>query len=72
MVHGTGQVIANRIQVDRVVEPRRERGHGLAGGFLGEGRRGTGRVALGGCVPLFGPSCRKGGHVATVGTVVRR
>jgi hypothetical protein len=31
LVHDTGQVIADRFQVDRVFQPGRERGHGLIG-----------------------------------------
>jgi hypothetical protein len=31
LVHGPGQVIADRVEVDRVFQPRRERGHGLVG-----------------------------------------
>ena len=31
LVHDTGQVISDRIQVDCVFQPGRERGHGLVG-----------------------------------------
>ena len=30
-MHDTGQVITDRVQVDPVLQPRRERGHGLVG-----------------------------------------
>ena len=31
LLHDTGQVISDRVQVDRVFQPGRERGHGLVG-----------------------------------------
>jgi hypothetical protein len=37
LVHDTGQVIADRVQVDRVFQAGRERGHRLAGVIPGPG-----------------------------------
>jgi hypothetical protein len=34
-LHDAGQVVTDRVQVDRVLEPGRERGHGLVGVIAG-------------------------------------
>jgi hypothetical protein len=35
LVHGTGQVVPDRVQVHGVFQPRSERGHGLVGVVAG-------------------------------------